>query len=280
MTDVDQPESDGATSESGAPGARVPLWGSALTPSGAEAWTPTPLPEPPPDESPQRSNGTLIAVVVGAVAFLAVSAVVVVSLVRDKDNSTPSGTAGATVATSVVTTTRPVATTSYGYPATTTPVRTTTTTVSSLVPQGFQRVSGPGGITLAIPKDWPVTPGSLATHVQADDPATPGSLIRYGGSPSESRPLLDAVASNEQDNTGVQNGYQRLKLARVPSATGAEIVEWEFTYLANGVSKHAFARYWRLNGTDYIVYAGATAEAWPAMASVVDVMVRTAGPIS
>lgn len=216
----------------------------------------------------------------GAVAFLAVSAVVVVSLVRDKDNSTPGGTAGAPVATPVVTTTQAVATTSYRYPTTNAPVRTTTAAVTSLVPQGFQRVSGPGGITLAIPRDWPVTPGSLATHVQADDPTTPGSLIRYGGSPSESRPLLDAVAGNEQDNTGIQNGYQRLRLARVPSSTGAEIVEWEFTYLANGISKHAFARYWRLSGTDYIVYAGATAEAWPAMAAVVDVMVRTAGPLS
>ncbi|MEU0878608.1 hypothetical protein ABZ345_08430 [Lentzea sp. NPDC005914] len=281
---MDQPESAGATSESGAPGGRVPLWGSALTPTAGESWTPAPLPEAPPEDSPQRSNGFRIAVVVGAVAFLAVSAVVVVSLVRDKDNSTPGGTAGGPVATPAFTTTQAVATnpatTSYRYPTTSAPVRPTTTTASLLVPQGFQRVSGPGGITLAIPQGWPITPGSLATHVQADDPATPGSLIRYGGSPSESRPLLDAVASNEQDNSGIQNGYQRLKLASVPSATATDIVEWEFTYLANGITKHAFARYWRLNGTDYIVYAGATAAAWPAMASVVDVMVRTAGPLS
>lgn len=258
----------------------MPLWGSALSPSGGEVWTPEPIPDPPPEDSPKRSNGTVVAVVVAAVAFLAVSAVVVVSLVRDKDNSTPGGTAGAPVATPVVTTTRPVATTSYRYPTTSAPARTTTTTTSSVVPQGFQRVSGPGGITLAIPQAWTVAPGSLATHVQADDPATPGSLIRYGGSPSESRPLLDSVASNEQDNSGIQNGYQRLKLAQVPSTTGADIVEWEFTYLANGVTKHAFARFWRLNGTDYIIYGGATAAAWPAMATVVDVMVRTAGPLS
>jgi hypothetical protein len=277
---VDQPDNAGATSESGAPGRRAPLWGSALSPAGGEAWTPEPPPRMDIPDSPQRSNGTRIAVVAGAVAFLAVSAVVAVSLVRDKGNSTPDGTAGAPVATPAITTTWPVATTSYRYPATSAPVRTTTTTAPSVVPQGFQRVSGPSGITLAIPQSWPVTPGSLATHVQADDPSTPGSLIRFGGSPSESRSLLDSVASNEQDNTGIQNGYQRLKLARVPSATTTDIVEWEFTYLANGTTKHAFARYWRLNGTDYIVYAGATAAAWPDMASVVDVLVRTAGPLS
>lgn len=141
-------------------------------------------------------------------------------------------------------------------------------------------MSGPAGISLAIPQAWPVTPGSLATHVQAEDPTTPGSLIRFGGSPSESRPLLDSVASNEQDNSGIQKGYQRLKLARVPSSAGTEIVEWEFTYDANGTIKHAFARFWRLNGTDYIVYAGATAAAWPAMMPVVEVMLRTAGPLS
>ncbi|MFD4669980.1 hypothetical protein ACFWNN_09610 [Lentzea sp. NPDC058450] len=260
-------------------GQRAPLWGPAPA-----RGTPPPPAAPVYEDPPAWGAGAYVAppavkksvegkAVIAAVvvAFVAVTAVVAVSFMRGEEESpNGQGVGGA-----------PVPVTSNRFAPVTTPPQqryTTTrpsTSVSSSVstPTGYRAVSGPNGVFVSIPQTWTVGPGSQPTNHQAEDPATPGAVIRYGASASEARPLYDAVAANE---SGVKNGYQRLKLATVSSS--AEVVEWEFLYTAEGVQRHAFARYWRRAGLDYIVYGASNAADWTQMQQVVYIMVNTAGP--
>ncbi|WP_330277835.1 hypothetical protein OG205_20475 [Lentzea sp. NBC_00516] len=228
----------------------------------------------PPAPRKSMEGKAIIAAVVAS--FVAVTAVVAVSFVRGDEKSSTGQNVGA--APVPVTSNRlgPVTTT------TTVPQRKYTTTrpstsVSSVAstPTGYRAVTGPNGIFVSIPQTWTVAAGSQTTNHQADDPATPGALVRYGASASEVRPLYHAVAANE---SGVKTGYQRIKLATVSSS--AEVVEWEFLYTAEGVQRHAFARYWRRAGLDYIVYGASNAADWSQMQQVVDLVLRTAGPIA
>lgn len=262
---------------------RAPLWGPAPVRGTPPPPVPPPAPvyeepptwgateyvAPPAAKKPIEGKAVIAAVVV---SFVAVTAVVVVSFMR-ADEESPSGQdVGAA----------PVPVTSNRFaPVTTTPPQaryTTTrpsTSVSSSVstPTGYRAVTGPNGVFVSIPQTWTVAPGSQPTNHQAEDPATPGAVIRYGASASEARPLYDAVAANE---AGVKSGYQQIRLATVSSS--AEVVEWEFLYTAEGVQRHAFARYWRRAGLDYIVYGASNAADWTQMQQVVYIMVQTAGP--
>ncbi len=265
---------------------RVPLWGPAPGPDTPATPTYEYPPEQPSADAPTQFTGGSVtpkvarrpmegkAVVVAAVvAFVVVAAVVVVSYVRGGSRSTAEpDVAGAPV---------PVTSNRYDHltATATPPMRYTTTRPSTSVssspftPVGYRKVTGPNGVFVSIPQTWTVAAGSQPTNHQADDPATPGSVVRYGASTSEARPLYDAVAANE---SGVKTGYQRIKLATVSSS--AEVVEWEFLYTAEGVQRHAFARYWRRAGLDYIVYGASNATDWTQMQQVVYILVSSAGP--
>ena len=135
---------------------------------------------------------------------------------------------------------------------------------------------GPEGIVVSIPEDWPVKPGATASNLQADDPGSPGDLIRFGGSPSPAVSLLDSIVQNETDNPNIRDGYQRLRLERVDGT--ADTVEWEFLFVKDGQSRHAFGRFWRLDGVDYVVYASAGIDTWPNLRRVMDIVILTATP--
>jgi hypothetical protein len=152
-----------------------------------------------------------------------------------------------------------------------------TTTTDDPVPAGYRLVTGPAGVYVAIPGDWTVNQGAVPSNLQADSP-TGDRLIRFGGSESTRMPLLDTVATNETDNPNIAVGYQRLQLTPVTSLP-VEAVDWEFLWVKDGVTRHGYGRYWRLDGIDYVVYASTAADLWYSMTDIVDVMVHTAGPI-
>ncbi|WP_439657465.1 hypothetical protein ACSHWB_34435 [Lentzea sp. HUAS TT2] len=288
---MEDAENTGVTREN-AGLSRAPLWGPA---PGSGAPAPPGPPAAPTYEYPpvqpsaaattQFTSGSVApraarkplegkAVVAAMiVSFVVVAAVVVVSFVRGQSQSS----AEPDVAAAPV----PVTSNGFDYPTTTTKptVRSTTTrpstsvSTSSFTPVGYRKVTGPNGVFVSIPQTWTVAEGSQPTNHQAGDPATPGNVVRYGASASEARPLYDAVAANE---SGVKTGYQRIKLATVSSS--AEVVEWEFLYTAEGVQRHAFARYWRRAGLDYIVYGASNATDWTQMQQVVYAAVSSAGP--
>ena len=242
---------------------------------------PNPTPRTPPDDvpaqpttwqipEPKRDRNMIAVLVAGGLAFLAVAAVVVVVAMKSDGDK---GTDAAARAD------RPPALVTTGDTWSRTTSRPTSTSAtlpspsSTAVTSGYRRVPGPNGISAELPSTWLVKAGTQPTNIQADNPDSPGSLIRIGGSPSDPLPLLDAVAGNETQNSGISNGYQRLRLERVNGDPDA--VVWEFLYAKDGEPKHSFGRYWRIGGVDYIVYGSASAAAWPAMKTVLDVVVRT-----
>jgi hypothetical protein len=251
-----------------------PLWGPSGSPPPLQPapWIPPTQPAPPPE--PKVGNATLVAIF-GLCTFLVVTAAVVLAFVRGGGSPTTSAGAAQPAATTTVTTTA----TTTATPTTTTATTTTTTTVD-LVPAGYRRVTGPAGVQVSIPQDWTVDTGVVKSEYEADDPSGSGSFLRYGGSPTPAMTLLAAATQNEQTNTGIRNGYQRLRLENETTASGDETVAWEFLFTTgDGQQRHALAWFWRADGNDYAVYLSAAAgPAWAALQPVADVLVSTAGP--
>lgn len=242
---------------------------------GISPWTPettSPQPKLPRPPRRRRPNGTLLALVVGAIVFAAVVAVVVV--IGPRHHQTVAGTPISDI-------------TKSDNPTSLNPTVTTTTTEPTPPPAspstapptqaGYQPESGPGGIQVNIPAGWNVS-SPFASEDEADAPDGSGSLIRYGGTPSASMSLLDAVSSDEAGNTSVKTGYQQLQLNNVSSPSGDDTVVWEFLFDRNGVQRHVLSWFWRANGYDYVLYFSSTAANWPAMQSAVTVGEQTAGP--
>jgi hypothetical protein len=247
------------------PDGQGPLWGVQRT-------TPPHEPMPLPTYAPPTRQRTLLPLYVAIAAVLVIGGVLTVAIVRYTGT-----TAGTATATTVVE--EPTAIVPALPPSSPewTPPPVTTTTTPAEEPTGYRTVTGPAGVYVSIPADWTVKQGAVPSNLQADSPAG-DRLIRFGGSESTSMPLLDTVASNETDNPNIANGYQRLELSPVTTLP-VEAVDWEFLWVKDGVPRHGYGRYWRTNGIDYVVYASATADVWSSMAEIVDVMVRTAGPI-
>jgi hypothetical protein len=254
-----------------------PLWGLPGTAPPPRQDTTPPLPAyapPPPAPAPRR----LLPLYVAVAAVCVLGGILAVAIVRytgDTTTATP-------ITTTAPTTTPPAANGVAPGPGTETPSSspewtssTTTTTEDPLV--DYRTVSGPAGVYVAIPADWTVKPGAVPSNFQADSPAA-DRLIRFGGSASTDMSLLDTVASNETSNPNIADGYQRIQLAPVPNLS-VEAVDWEFTFVKDGVTKHSYGRYWRRDGIDFVVYASTAADLWPSMTEIVEVMVSTAGPI-
>jgi hypothetical protein len=215
---------------------------------------------------------------VGAIAFAAVVAVVVA--IGPRHYRTAAGTAVA-VSQTTVQTTVPTTIPDNSVQPTTTAIEPTTPPPTSATapttPSGYLPESGPGGIEVNIPAGWNVT-SPFASEDEADAPDGSGSLIRYGGTPSPSMSLLDAVSGDESSNTSVKTGYQQLQLSDVSAPSGDETVEWEFLFDRNGVQRHVLSWFWRANGYDYVLYFSSTAANWSAMQPAVTVGEQTAGP--
>ncbi|WP_372671113.1 hypothetical protein [Amycolatopsis kentuckyensis] len=228
-------------------------------------------------------------VVIGAAvtAFVAVTAVIVVSAVtyrpapRSDANSQVLGAgSGAGAYSSYVPTYAPA----YASTETPTPTTASTTETSSAastsyspgaVPDGYQQVTGPAGVSVSIPAGWSVQRGAFATTDEADAPDGSGSIIRYSGSPTPVLSLPDAVAALERDTPTIRRDYERLRLDEL--ASGEVVWEFRFTTKA-GVQRHALGRYWRANEHDYAVYASVDESRWADFQPILDVLVQTAAP--
>jgi hypothetical protein len=214
------------------------------------------------------------SLIAGGTAFAAVLAVVVVVGIHRGSAQPNTPTAAA----------QPAPTSAYETPDAATPTTMMTTsqpappTNTGAVPDGYTPVTGPAGIQVNVPVGWSVS-DPFASEDEADAQDGSGSLIRYGGTPSPSMSLLDAVGIDESSNTSAKNDYQQLQLDEVSPHGGHDTVEWEFLFDKAGVQRHALGWFWRANGHDYVVYFSATASNWASMAPVIDAVTQSAGPV-
>jgi hypothetical protein len=128
----------------------------------------------------------------------------------------------------------------------------------------FRQVDGPAGLSVAIPAAFQLTASPSAANQQAADPANPDAFLRFGGSPAPKTTLLSEIQAGERTNPNVRNGYQRLQLTTI-TFQGTTAVDWEFTFIKDGHTRHAYGRYWRVGGTGYVVYASAPVDQWAAL---------------
>ncbi|TCO59756.1 hypothetical protein [Actinocrispum wychmicini] len=224
---------------------------------------------------PKRNQGALVAIIAGAAVFLAVSTVVVVLAVRGSGTTPTADLLPASVPTTSWQQTYATTTSTSVVTSSSVPSSTPSSTVAGLT---WRRVSGPAGISVEIPADWPTKPGAVPSNVQADSTQVVGDLIRFGGSTSPSKTLLASVMDSEANTPTIRDGYERLQLGVVDNS--ADAVVWEFVFTAkDGMNRHAIGRFWRLGQVDYVVYASSSVDSWPAMAAVYQHMVSTVSPV-
>jgi hypothetical protein len=155
-------------------------------------------------------------------------------------------------------------------PGTSTPVSTPPSTTS-------QDVTGPGGITTKIPAGWTAKTRSTGTDAQAADPAQPSSFLRYGGSPSPSRPLIEVMRDAETGFSTRSPGYKLLAL-EPGTWRGHESVSWQFEFDTADGRKHVESVYWRAGTFDYVLYASSLLTNWPAMKVVYTTAYNSTNP--
>jgi hypothetical protein len=148
---------------------------------------------------------------------------------------------------------------------------------TSTVPAGYQVATAPGGLSVAIPATWPTGAAAAASNVQANDPDA-DCFLRFGGDVADTRPLAAVVAGFEKNTPTIRRDYRRLQLAPVSYGFADEAVDWEFTFTAAAGPRHAYGRYWRLGGTDYVAYGSCSAGAWSQLGEPLSTMFATADP--
>jgi hypothetical protein len=156
-------------------------------------------------------------------------------------------------------TTDPEPTTAEPEPTTAEPEPTTTEPPS--IEDDLQTVTGPEGISVQIPASWTVGGSPSAVNQQASDPGDPAVFVRFGGAVPPDVSLLTEIQNGESGNPNVRNGYQRIQLTEL-SFLERPAVDWEFTFVKDGATRHAFGRYWRQDGLTYVVYLSAPADRW------------------
>lgn len=150
------------------------------------------------------------------------------------------------------------------------------TTVSPL--DGFEQVSGPGGMSTYIPSGWPTKRATGPGAMQADDPTGGSILLRYGGAATPDPDTYHVHADYERQFAANRSGYQLVHLDRA-TVRGMSAVDWEFEYdPQNDVRRHVRSVYWLSQGYDYFVYVSAPVDQWSSAQDILDVMLDNATP--
>jgi len=161
---------------------------------------------------------------------------------------------------------------------TTNPGTTTeTTTGEPDLLQGFEQITGPGGMTTHIPAGWPTRTAKGEGSMQADDPAGTTRFLRYGGATTTLTDSYDLHADYERTFSADKNAYVSLRLART-EVRGLPAIDWEFEYDAPSGPRHVRSVYWLSGGYEYFVYASAPTALWPDTQPILDVMLTYSTP--
>jgi hypothetical protein len=152
-----------------------------------------------------------------------------------------------------------------------------TASPNASLPASYRRVHAPAGLTVAIPAGWTVKAApNLEGERRASDTTTRHRWLQYGGYATANPSQLGRVLRYEKVSKH-HNGYLRLELAQVRYGRAPDAVDWEYTYIDGG-ERHAYGRYWRVGGREYVVYGIAPRAAWPDTRAVLLEVLKTASP--
>jgi eukaryotic-like serine/threonine-protein kinase len=223
----------------------------------------------------QRDRGRRRVAVVAAVAVVVLAAAGGIAVaVWPSPDPGPAAAPGSALALPTALPDAPTPAATTPDPTTPDPTRTPTPTPTPAdVPGGYGRVTGSAGLSVAVPVDWDLARGvPIPSNSEVTDPADPRRLLRFAADPAEGVTVRAKVAALAH-KAATRDGY-----AEVRTDETAGGVDWEFRFRDDdGVPTHVHGRYWRVGGTDYVVYAAAPERDWAATsARHLDVMIRTA----
>ena len=128
------------------------------------------------------------------------------------------------------------------------------TTEQSNLPKGWKRYRDPAvGYSVGVPSNWIRAAGPTATTTDFRDPY----VRRFVRVDTTSAPQASALAAwqayEASFRTSVQN-YSRVRLVPSDGGNGTRQADWEFTFVADGVTYHALDRGLVVNGRGYALY--------------------------
>ncbi|WP_436491763.1 hypothetical protein [Actinokineospora sp. HUAS TT18] len=145
------------------------------------------------------------------------------------------------------------------------------------VPDGFQRVAGPGGLVTTIPKGWVITRASGPGAMQATDPEDPSRQVRYGGAPAPANALLQSHVDYEATFSRTKAAFHRLSLGTT-TYHGVTAVDWEFEHDTADARRRVHSMYWRVDGVEYFIYAASNTDRWAETLPIYHAMIDNATP--
>ncbi|WP_018685654.1 hypothetical protein [Actinokineospora enzanensis] len=145
------------------------------------------------------------------------------------------------------------------------------------VPEGYQRVAGPGGLITTIPAGWTVKRSSGPGAMQATDPADPNRYVRYGGAAMPAAGLVESHVEYERTYASAHPNFTRQSLGTT-TYHGVQALDWEFEHDSPAGRRHAHSMYWRIDGVEYFVYASSTVDSWPETETIYQTMIDNATP--
>jgi hypothetical protein len=143
-------------------------------------------------------------------------------------------------------------------------------------PNGYQRVSGPGGMTTVVPEGWPSEPSTGPGNIQATDPNDPRRMLKYGGSPEPAEDIHSSHVAYESQ-VAKRTGYRLIRLDQL-TFHGSDAIDWEFSWTPPEGPRHVRSLYWRRDGYEYFVYAAGPEDTWADTKTVLDEMIDNATP--
>ena len=152
-----------------------------------------------------------------------------------------------------------------------------TSTTPHPAPRGFQRVTGPAKVQTVIPVGWRIARSGGPGAMRASDPSDAGRFIGYGGARTTGPDIAATHVAAETQFAGRTTDYQRVSLNRATYG-GHPAVEWEYRHNDGSGLQHVCALYWRVDGTEYFVYASGPDNEWSGMRPIYDAMVANSRP--
>lgn len=148
---------------------------------------------------------------------------------------------------------------------------------TTVTPAGFERVAGPANVATVIPAGWRIQPTDRPGVVHATDPAATGRFVGYGGAKVSESDFAEAHIASESAFAGKTSAYRRIDLSTATYA-GHPAVQWEYQHDDGTGLRHVRSLYWRVAGTEYVVFASGPAAEWQQMSPIYDAMVGYSRP--
>ncbi len=153
---------------------------------------------------------------------------------------------------------------------------TSSSPVGSEIPDGFERVDGPNGMSTVIPMGWPTGPSTGTGNFEAVDPTDSTRVLKYGGATAPAPDIYSSHVDYAAD-VAKRPGYRQIRLDST-TFRDTDAIDWEFEIDSASGTRHVRSLYWRVDGIEYFVYAASLESRWAQTLPLFEAMITYATP--